>query len=108
MIRVYEIPTEIVNGVQRIKAEEFIHKAIVDFSGDIAIVLQDTDDAQHTEFIKVAKENRNATPEETKRLQDMLASLSPEIPYRDLVTEIDQLKADVRIIKTDVESLKGK
>jgi hypothetical protein len=73
----YELSMEVTGGVQRLVGEQYVAKAIVDFSENRAMVIQYSSPAQHTGLVAVCLAWRDATLEETSRLDDFLATLTP-------------------------------
>ena len=94
MIRTYYLTTEIVNKVEQPKGIEHIHHAILDIEDTKQKLVQDTTDEEHNALVAIADSWREANTEEAKQLTDMKAEI-PADPARDMVKELDALKARV-------------
>ena len=98
MIRVYYLGTEIVNKAECPRGIDYIHDAILGIEGTQRKLTQDTTEEEHTGLIAVADSWRDADEKEINQLNDMKASLPTE-PARDILKEIDELKASINLFE---------
>jgi len=95
MIRVYFLEKEIKDKIDTVKGIEYIHNAILDVEGALNKLIQDTTDLEHTELSRLAENWRNASDEEKKQFQTASYIHDISSPTKDLVKEIDSLKAKI-------------
>jgi hypothetical protein len=102
MIRVYLLPVELDNttNTERVKGAEYVRDAIIESTDkpNIRKLIQDTTDSEHARLIAVADGWREATQDEVAQLNQFKAQL-PDMPPRDIIKEIDDLKARMEKIE---------
>jgi hypothetical protein len=97
MIKVYYLKTERIEGTDTVEGIQFIHYAVLGVEGVLRKLIQDTTVAEDTGLSAVAVETRKATAGEIAQLESSKAMMSGE-PARNLLAEMDELKAKVDIL----------
>jgi hypothetical protein len=101
MIKVYLLPTETKNNIERVKGNEHIHDALLETTEtpNVRKLVMDTGPDEDITLSALALETRAATLDEIKRLNDFKAEIASTSPARNLAKEIDELKAEINKLK---------
>jgi len=91
MIKVYMLPVERVDNIDKIKGEEYIHNAILECTEEPMVrkLIMDTTPDEDTALSALAIEARDPTQVEI----DAYNALEIPTPARDLAAEIDDMRA---------------
>lgn len=98
MLKVYYLKTEVRDNIEYIKGEQHIHRAILEVEGNLRKLIQDTTPEEDSALTALASKVREPTTEEKSRFQAFLLEL-PSEPARDLIKEIDALKARIEALE---------
>jgi hypothetical protein len=94
MLKVYILPIERIENVEKVKGIEYIHDAILESTGkpNVRKLIMDTTSAEDRALSALAIEVRSPTSQEMANMETLP---SPSPPPRDLTKELDELKARV-------------
>jgi len=99
MIKTYFLPVNRIDNVETVAGMEYIHNAVLGVEGTERKLIQDTTPEEDFFLSTLSSMSREATDEEKAELENMLLEFPPSPPYRDLVAEVDKLKAEILELK---------